>query len=34
MHKLEEWLMEHFIEFIIVMSLACIGLVAYGLLMS
>ncbi len=34
MHKLEEWLMEHFIEIIVVMSLACIGLVVYGLVMS
>lgn len=34
MHKLEEWLMEHFIEFVIAMSVACIGLVAFGLFMS
>jgi len=34
MHKLEEWLMDHFIDFIIVISLACIGLVAFGLFMS
>lgn len=34
MHKLEEWLMEHFIEFIVFISLACIGLVVFGLFMS
>ena len=34
MHKLEEWLMEHFIEFIVILSLACIALVGYGWVMS
>ncbi len=34
MHKLEEWLMDHFIEFIFVMSAAWIILVVVGLIMS
>lgn len=34
MHKLEEWLMDHFIEFIFAMSVAWVGLVVVGLVMS
>lgn len=34
MHKLEEWIMLHFLDLILVLSLACIGLVVFGLVMS
>lgn len=34
MHKLEEWLMNHFLEFIFAMSAFWIILVTVGLIMS
>ena len=34
MHKLEEWIMQHFVDLIVALSLACIGLVVVGLLLS
>lgn len=34
MHKLEEWLMDHFLEFISVMALGWVVLVIVGLVMS
>lgn len=34
MRKLGDWFMEHFVIFILALSLASIGLVAFGLWMS
>jgi len=34
MHKFEEWVMLHFVDLIVALSLACIGLVVIGLVLS